>query len=86
MEKKKIELEATIMKKSIRIVVLNTSIEVLFKLPLVVPPLVNTNAKFYYKDTWKIRQEIQRSNFFYSYTPFKQILKFSEKIIEKIIY
>ena len=49
MEKKKSDLEET-MKKSIRMVVLNTSIGLVFKLPLVFLPLVNTIAKFYYKD------------------------------------
>ena len=48
MEKKKSELEET-MKKSIRMVILNTSIGLFFKFPLVFLPLVNTIAKFYYK-------------------------------------
>ena len=48
-EKKKSELEET-MKRNIRMVILNTSIGLILKLPLVFLPLVNTIAKFYYKD------------------------------------
>ena len=50
MEKKKSELEETI-NKSIRMVIVNTSIGLIFKLPLVFLPLVNAFANFYYKDT-----------------------------------
>ena len=53
-EKKKCELEDT-MKKSIQMVVLNTSIGLLFKLPLIFLPLINTIAKFYYKGNNMVR-------------------------------
>ena len=52
MDKKKSELEDT-MNKCIRMVIVNTSIGLLFKLPLVFLPLINTIAKFYYKDVNK---------------------------------
>ena len=48
-EKKKSDLEDAV-HKNIRMVVLNTSIGLLFKLPLVFLPLVNTIAVFFYKD------------------------------------
>ena len=49
-EKKKSEMDAA-MKKSIRMVVVNTSIGLLLKLPLVFLPLINTIAKFYYNNS-----------------------------------
>ena len=54
------------MKKSIRMVLLNTSIGLLFKLPLVFLPLVNTIANFYYKDK-SIRYRNLQFDSFYSH-------------------
>ena len=63
MEKKKSELEDT-MKKSIRMVIVNTSIGLMFKLPLVFLPLVNTIARFYYKDyVYKILGGTRKNNY-----------------------
>ena len=38
------------MNKSIRMVIVNKSIRLIFKLPLVFLPLINAYANFYYKD------------------------------------
>lgn len=48
LEKKKSDLEDAV-NKNIRMVVLNTAIGLLFKLPLVFLPLVNTIAQFFIK-------------------------------------
>ena len=65
MEKKKSELEDT-MKKSIRMVIVNTSIGLLLKFPLVFLPFVNTIANFYYKDLLNMRYKHLLFDQFYS--------------------
>ena len=63
-EKKKSELEDT-MNKSIRMVVLNTTIGLLIKLPLIFLPLVNTIAEFFYKNI-KMRSKNPSFDRFYT--------------------
>ena len=48
-EKKKSDLEDAV-NKNVKMVIVNTSIGLLLKLPLVFLPLVNTIAEFFYKD------------------------------------
>ena len=48
-EKKKSDL-ANAVNKNVKMVLLNTSIGLLFKLPIVCLPLINTIAQFFYKD------------------------------------
>ena len=79
-ETKKSEMEET-MNKSIRMVVVNTSIGFLFKLPLVFLPLVNAIANFYYKDS---RQRNHAFDRFYTYlfeTDFSSLIQDSTELL-----
>ena len=85
METKKSEMEVT-MKKSIRMVVVNTSISFLFKLPFVFLPLVNAIANFYYKHIDHINHRHRNPAFdrFYTHlfeTDFSSLIQDSTELL-----